>query len=466
MIEKIKKQIELNKDKKAYISGNEAITYQELWEQANHYSRLLKKQGKSPVILYGDNSLIFIVAILSCILAERTYVPVGKCCPLERLKEIIKITDSSVILTKEIIDINTIPVIHQLEELEEYNDEKEYSFHNDIIYIIFTSGSTGKPKGVPINRANLNNFIDWLNQLDPLSTYKNCNVFNQANFSFDLSVADLYYSLTNGHTLYDLEQDIQENYESFFKIFQNIEVAFLTPTYSRLCMLDPDFNEKYMKKLKCIYFCGEVLDQNTVKKLWERFPHLRVINAYGPTEATSAVSGIEITKEMLQEERLPIGIDSNFATDISIVENEIILKGPSVFKGYIGNIVGGYYQENNIDCYKTGDIGYIKDHKLYCKGRVDNQIKFKGYRIELEEIDYHIKTIKGVIDCVTIAKEENDKVKAIKSFVMVNQIDKEEIKKELEKKIPSYMIPKTIQIVEELPITNNKKIDRKALSRL
>lgn len=464
LIEQIQKQVQLKGERTAYQIGENKITYQELWKKAEHFSSLLKKQDSTPVILYGDNSVLFVVTILSCILAERPYVPIGKCTPISRLKEIIKLTEASLVITKEEIELE-IPVLHSLEELEQFKENPEIEFHNDTIYMIFTSGSTGTPKGVPISRENLNNFMNWLNHLEPFSTYNDCMVYNQANFSFDLSVADFYYSLCNGHTLVDLEEDIQENFESFLKAFQEIDVAFLTPTYSKLCLLDKDFDEKHFPTLKCIYFCGEVLDKKVVEKCWERFPNLTIVNAYGPTEATSAVSAITITKDMLQEEKLPIGIDSSFATEIEIIDDEIVLKGKSVFSGYLGKVSGGYYKEEGVNCYKTGDIGTIQNHKLYYKGRIDNQIKFKGYRIELEEIDYHIKSIKGVNDCATIAILEDDKVKTIKSFVTGN-VTKEEIQKELEKKTPVYMIPKTIQIVEELPVSCNKKIDRKALIEL
>ena len=107
---------------------------------------------------------------------------------------------------------------------------------NDIAYIIFTSGSTGDPKGVPISYSNLLNFIEWVNTLKPLSEYENINVLNQASFSFDLSVADIYYALSNGHTLVALDKDNQEDYNNIFKIISdnNVNVLVITPTFIKL----------------------------------------------------------------------------------------------------------------------------------------------------------------------------------------------------------------------------------------
>ena len=124
---------------------------------------------------------------------------------------------------------------------------------------------------------------------------------------------------------------------------------------------------------------------------------------------------------MLDDELLPCGEINNFATEISIIDDEIVLKGESVFGGYLGEYIGGYYNENNINCFKTGDIGYIKNNFLYCKGRKDTQIKYKGYRIELTDIENNIYKMKGVKQCAVVAKYQNEfNVKMMKAFVILN----------------------------------------------
>ncbi len=468
MINQIKKSVEKNPNKIAYTVNNESISYKELWEQANKYANLLKRQGTTPVIIYGGKNISVIVSIIACIIANRTYVPIGTCTPIHRVEQIINLTKSSLVLTDEEILLENIECL-KLEELNKYKERKIRENNNNIVYIIFTSGSTGIPKGVPISKTNLNNFIKWISNIKPLCDYKDINVLNQASFSFDLSVADLYYSLCNGHTLIALDYDITNEYNKVFEVISNINVAVITPTFMKMLLLNKEFTSNNYPNLKCIYFCGEQLEVKTVQKLYEEFPNIKVINAYGPTEATSAVSGIEITKEMANSSKLlPVGEINNFATDIQIINNEIILKGDSVFNGYLGNYLGGYYKEDNINCYKTGDIGYIEEGKLYCKGRKDNQIKYKGYRIELNDIEYNINLIKDVKDCAVIAKKDKNNItKTIKAFVVVNSNkDAKYIKNELEKLIPSYMIPKTIKIIDSLPINQNGKIDRKALSEL
>ncbi len=468
MINKIKKIVEQNPNKIAYKVNDECITYKELWSCAYDYAQLLKRQGIKPVIIYGHKNISVVISILACIIADRTYVPVGVCTPLFRIKEIIGITNSSLILTDEEIKLDNVDCC-DLQGLKKFKDSEIKEQHNDIVYMIFTSGSTGVPKGVPILKSNLENFINWICNLKPLCDYKDINVFNQASFSFDLSVADFYYSLCSGHTLVALNNDIQNDYNEIFDVLLDIDVAVMTPTFMKLCLLNDDFNEKNYSKLKCVYFCGEQLEVKIVQKLFLAFPNLKVINAYGPTEATSAVSAIMITKEMANELKLlPVGEVSRFATDIEIINDEIVLKGKSVFSGYLGNYIGGYYKENGVNCYKTGDIGYIENGKLYCKGRKDSQVKFKGYRIELNDIEYSINKISGVRECAVVAKYNDDMVvKTIRAFVVVERnIDVNYIKTELEKYIPSYMMPKSIKLIDSLPINNNGKIDRKALSEL
>ncbi len=466
IIDKIR-NISLNEpNKTAYVVGKDKITYKYLYQKANTYASYLKKQDSKPIILYGDKEIEMIISIIACLISNRPYIPIGTCTPKERIEKIIKLSNASLIITKRKIDIEDIE-IKKIEDLIEYNQKDDITYKNDIAYIISTSGSTGEPKCVPISISNLENFTNWISKLNPLKKYKNKRVLNQASFSFDLSVADIYYSLYNGHTLVT-EDKSSCSFLTSNNIFaeEKINIAVMTPTYMKLCLVDDSFNEKTCPDFECVYFCGEQLEPSLVKKIYKSFPNLKIINAYGPTEATSAISAILITKEMCKDKILPVGEIDNLASNVEIIEEEIVIKGNSVFNGYLGNVVGGYYQENNINCYKTGDIGYIENKKIYCIGRKDSQIKYKGYRIELNDIEYNLKLIDGVDDAAVVAKyNENNIVKTIKAYVVSNK-ETNYIKEKLGKKIPSYMMPKTIVLIDKLPLNQNGKIDRKALQEL
>ena len=471
MINRIKRVAEQNPDKIAYKVNSESITYKELWDVASDRAALLKRQGSSPVVIYGHKSVNFIVSVLACLIADMTYVPIGAFTPPYRVHQIVEVTGSTLVLNNGDLQIENVECtdIKGLDKYEKLSLKEHKEGQNETVYIIFTSGSTGVPKGVPISKENLKNFIDWFSELKPLCDYREVNVLNQASFSFDLSVADFYYSLLGGHTLISFDGDFKDDdLKSLYELMREIDFAVMTPTFMKLCLMNRDFNSGNYPNFRCVYFCGEQLDVKTVRKLFEAFPEIAVINAYGPTEGTSAVSAIRITDEMADcLESLPVGEENNFATEINIIDGEIVLKGKSVFGGYLGGYKGSIYEEDGKRCFRTGDLGYIDGGRLYIKGRKDRQIKYKGYRIELDDIEKNIDLIEGVIQSAVIAKYSTDGlVRTIQAFVKTNGPDEKQIRLELTKRVPSYMIPKTIKIVDRLPVNENGKIDRKAISKL
>ena len=457
MLEKL--ELYSNSNNVAYINGKSSITYKELWNKARKFARYLSVQGTNSVIVYGHKSENMIISFFACIIARRAYVPIDVSVPKERIDDIIKLSGATLFIKNESIFINGIDCISDIDI--GCDREVELVSNNDIAYIIFTSGSTGIPKGVVITYDNLGNFIGWISNLYTLKNRDNVVVMNQAIYSFDLSVADIYYSLANGHTLVAVNKSVQENVNDLIEIMvrEKINILVMTPTMVKFCLLSESFKSDVISSLDTIFFCGEILDIKTVMRLKDRFPDLNVINAYGPTEATCAVTGVLVTKEMLNEGVLPVGDMRYNATEVFIDSEEIVLSGPSVFKGYLGN------GEETVN-YHTGDIGYIKDNLIYCVGRSDNQIKYSGYRIELEDIESNMLTIEGVYECVVVAvRDRFDKIIAIKAYVILHsEISVLEIKDRLSLKLPSYMIPKTIVVMDEMPVNNNGKYDRKLLS--
>lgn len=467
MLDKIKKYAISVPEQIAYKIGKDSITYGELFERATNYAKLLSCQGNSPVIIYGKKSIDTVVCILASIIAGRTYIPLDMSSPISRVETIANLVGTNLVLTEQNKKISGVCCISP-NELSLFSGSEKNTAGTDIVYIIFTSGTTGVPKGVPISNENLNNFIDWISRIEPLCEYTQINVMNQAEFCFDLSVADLFYSLCNGHSLVSYEPG-KESVAEFIKA-NNIDVAVITPTFARLCLLDDRFCQAYCQSLKCIYFCGETLEKKTAYRLFDRFPDIRIINAYGPTEATSAVSATEVTRDILKAyPTIPIGDYDSFATEIIIEDGEIVLRGKSVFGGYLKQDSPNFYKDGYVNCYRTGDLGFLKDNKLFYCGRKDSQIKYKGYRIELSDIENNLLKINGIAQCAVIPKrsEDGSTVKAIWAFAEVEgNIDERHIKSELSKLIPAYMMPKKIKIVDKLPISNNKKLDRKALETL
>lgn len=458
------------RDRVALIAGNERLTYAELYDRAENAAELLKRQGTSPVILYGHKESSMFVSMLACIFAGRTYVPIDRFTPEMRIRKIIAASGASLLLSA---DGTAFPGIEccSLAELGRYSSRPLPETDSDIVYILFTSGTTGEPKGVPISKTNLDSFLRWLTAFPPLSEYRRITVMNQASLSFDLSVADIFYAFCGGHTLAALDRQTQENYSGIFSFMDEnrVNLCVVTPTFMKLCLLNPDFRAENFPALKCVYFCGERLEQKTAEKLHERFPDVVMINAYGPTEAASAVSAVVIDEKILRDVLLPVGTYGNFATDIFITDDEIVLRGDSVFGGYLDGEPGGHYTKDGVNSYRTGDLGFFWDGYLYCRGRKDDQIKYKGFRIELADIERNLAEVDGVRECAVTAKRDGDTVKAIHAFVVPEagaKPDAVRLKNALKQRLPDYMIPKTIRFLDALPVSANGKTDRKALNEI
>lgn len=250
----------------------------------------------------------------------------------------------------------------------------------------------------------------------------------------------------------------------------------MTPSFADLLLLDKNFDENLMPNLKKIIFCGEKLLNTTVKKLYSRFSELNIINCYGPTECTFAVTSIDLLRDYEYEE-IPLGMPKN-NVEIFILDEqknklsegefgEILIVGESVAEGYLGNVQNdSFIQFEGKRAYLTGDLGYIKNEILYYKARKDKQVKFKGYRIELSDIEKNLQELGYIEKCVVLAKSnKNEKIANLIAFVKLKENiikDESEIRKDLQNKIPEYMIPK-VKLVEEFPINKNGKCDENRL---
>ena len=268
----------------------------------------------------------------------------------------------------------------------------------------------------------------------------------------------------------------------FNKIFEQLKISkanimVATPSFVDLLLLDKSFGKEIISNLKTVLFCGEKLLKTTVNKLYSRFDNIQIINSYGPTECTFAVTSIEIDNEIANSENIPVGIPKKDVEIYIVDENknelqeeeigEILITGESVAEGYIGKASQkSFIKYKGKKAYLTGDLGYIKKGILYYKTRKDTQIKFKGYRIELTDIEKNLQELDYIENAVTVAKSNKEgKVLNIIAFVILKENTTKtelEIKKDIQKKIPEYMCPK-IKIIEKIPLNANGKCDKKRL---
>ena len=494
LLERIRECAEKHPDRTAVVCGGEKLSYRELFEYSDSLAEALDqicRNNREPVAVYGHKNPFMLVCFLACLKSGRAYCPIDVTVPDERAFAIIDMLDSPVVLAtepvKKEIKNKKLVLPDELKILSEGGRKYEGKglAPEDVLYIIFTSGSTGTPKGVQITADALEQFLNWSATLGGPEEEKRGAVFlNQAPFSFDLSVMDLYTCLRCQGTLWCLTKEVQKDYKELIRSLKEskVQVWVSTPSFAEVCLADRQFSVELLPELSQILFCGETLQNKTVKRLQERFPDAVIVNTYGPTESTVAVTGTVITPKMAEEEAcLPVGTVKP-GTRIEIQDDtgrwlpegtpgEIVILGDTVSIGY-------YRQEEKsrkaffkrmtagkeIRGYHTGDKGYLKGQMLYCLGRMDRQVKLHGYRIELEDIENNLMKIDGIRQAVVLPKERDGRLTSLQAYVVCREeMESIRIKELLKTYLPDYMIPKKVIQVPSIPVTENGKTDRKAL---
>ena len=501
MIERIEELALSQPDFPVYNCLGDSFTYGDLKKDSDSiasYLESLKLVKKSPVLVFGAQTYDMLATFVALTKTGHAYIPVDVHSSSERVMDIIEISQPSLIIAIEdldvVIDNSRIVTIEAIEKAKREQGSfkmTEAVKGDENYYIIFTSGTTGKPKGVQISHDNLLSFTNWMIDNETFNIPSKPQMLAQAPYSFDLSVMYWAPTLALGGTLYALTKELVSDFKQLFSTIASLQIGVWvsTPSFVDLAMLSDDFCQEKMTKLTHFYFDGEELTVSTAKKLMQRFPDAVIVNAYGPTEATVALSAIQITREMVEKgERLPIGhpkpdsptyiLDDNLNPLADGEIGEIIVTGPAVSKGYLNNpekTKEAFFSYNNLPAYHTGDVGYFTSDKVLAySGRLDFQIKYGGYRIELEDVSQQLLQSQFVEAAVAVPRYNAEhKVQNLLAFIVLKEgvrsdfnrdIDvTKAIKKSLEGKIMSYMMPSKFIYREALPMTANGKTDIKAL---
>ena len=376
---------------------------------------------------------------------------------------------------------------HGANSSEIHEDEPSKTNENeqsDVAYIIFTSGSTGKPKGVEVTRKNLGNFLEWMTEVGSSIDDKEGKIFlNQAPYSFDLSVMDTYTALACGGTIASLDKVTMTTPAATMEFLKTQKVNYWvsTPSFIDMILAEKTFNSQNYPDIKVFFFCGERLTKTTANKLIEAFPNVKIINTYGPTESTVAISSVEICSEHIDsQDELPVGVVKpgtevfirsedgtildllNENIDNEKIDNEKVEEGlkpkdapasQEMEKGFkqndapasqeleIGEILiegntvaKGYFKMPEKTAlafevvkmkngqlrrlYHTGDLGYFKNGMLYCVGRTDLQVKVHGYRMELGDIEANILLKEDVEAVCVVPKRKDGKIRSLVAYVV------------------------------------------------
>lgn len=457
-------ELEISPDLLAVAGQETTLTWKQLAQRTQFYADQLVQLGVrsgNVVGIYGHKQADYMAVICACMTLKCAYIPLDTIYPEDRVNRIINIANAFCLvdLDQGVINKN-----------QEYNQQQKLSFE-DVIYIIFTSGSTGDPKGVQISKESVLSLLNWMHEDFSLPTP---TVFmNQAPFSFDLSVYELMYTLHFGQTVVLNSREQIKNSSEFLsrlKLYKaNTWVS--TPSFAWSQCIIEDFCSQYLSEMQCFLFCGEVLPVKLAKKLKQLFSSSRVLNTYGPTEATVATTLVEITEEIMQKySALPVGYPKKKSQVYVNNESEICVVGDNVMLGYLNrtdlNQDKMFLSEGHRG-FKTGDIGYFQDGLLFCQGRMDDQIKLHGYRIELSEVEHVISSVAGVKEASVVPIRRGHEVIRLVAFLKIDLKNRDlsfgAFKNEAEKKLPSYMLPSEFIIVDHFPVSVNHKIDRKKL---
>ena len=413
-----------------------------------------------PVVVYGHKEAEFPVAMAGCLSLGAPFVPVDEIYPEERLQKIASIIRAPVIYRPATRNFRKLG--HAAAPLRE----------RGLAYVIFTSGSTGEPKGVQIGRESVEGLVDWMREsfdLGPAPVF-----MNQAPFSFDLSMYELFGFLGLGGTLVLNSRDQvadADGYQARLKQ-HGVTVWVSTPSFAHQQLLDKRFDGAHLPDLRRFLFCGEVLPAKLVRRLRERFPAARILNTYGPTEATVATTWMFIDAAVLDaHDPLPVG----HAKPGSVVRvdpsGELEILGPHVMRGYLNQPelnAGKLFLEGGVRGFRTGDLGEVTAEGLvFCRGRRDDQIKLNGYRIELQEVDEVLQRLPGVARSAVVPLHKSDgSVARLVAFVTLDaHADLRDWKERLAQRLPPYMIPSEMLSTADLPVSANGKVDRKALEK-
>lgn len=472
----------------ALIFHNQKYTYRDLDQMSNSLARNLRDSGvqsNEVVPIIANRSWQMIVAILGVIKAGGAYLNIDKNYPAERIKYMLSIVNAKKVLIlgyKEKLDVEAI----DLEQFDYYGDTREVPCLNtssDMCYLVFTSGSTGKPKGLMITHYNLLNYcnMDWKNVRGGIITEDNFRIVATTTTSFDMCITETIFPLLIGGTicLADDEEIVSQMKLSYLIEKYEVEYMQATPTKMRIYISDKE-NLKYLKKLKAIILGGESFSIELFHELRE-YTDARIYNNYGPAETTVWSTFTEVIDDDITVGR-PIANTQVYILDQSQkvlpigVSGEIYISGEGVGKGYIHrekltkerylpNPYALLYPTHGNVMYRTGDIGVWRENgEIEHLGRVDDQIKIRGLRVELGEIENVIFKYPKINNAAVALKEtDSGRQQLVGYYCSDDIIDERELRVLLEQNLPRYMVPHCFVKLEIMPMTTSGKISRKDL---
>lgn len=482
-------QAKLAPDRVAVTCGYCQLTYRELDTQANRLAAYLQTLGVKPEVTVGicmERSVEMLVGVLGILKAGGAYVPIDPAYPKERLSFLMQDANVGVLLTQTAIKANLPATAAQIVNLDRdwltqipSSDGFQPSSvtPDNLAYIIYTSGSTGKPKGVQIPHCNVLNLLNAMRQQPGLAAED--TLISVTTLSFDIAVAELFLALSVGAHLVIATREVASDGNRLMNLMSEVAATYLqaTPATWRLLLTagwqgNPDLK---------IISGGEALQRDLANQLLDKGASLW--NFYGPTETTIWSSGYRI-----ESIAAPITIGYPLAnTQMYILDaqmqpvpvgiaGELHIGGAGIARGYLNRpeLTAEKFIPNPFDSttrlYKTGDLArFLPNGQIECLGRIDFQVKVRGFRIEIGEVEATLAEHPSVRECAIAAWKNDDSDERLVAYIVGVRGDEGttvgELRTFMKQKVPEFMVPSNFVLMDALPLTANGKVDRKALPK-
>lgn len=471
---------------------NERLTYQELNSRANQLAHRLRDLGVGPetlVAILMKNSLEMVVALLGVLKAGGAYVPLDPSHPRDRLSAVLAEANVSVVLTlahfrdtlARDVEIATICLDRDVIDAKVENLTCTTQPDN-LAYVIYTSGSTGKPKGAMIPHRGLVNYLNWCARYYSVAEGQGAPVHSP--LGFDLTVTSLFAPLLAGRTIELLpEENVVEGLGQLLRANRDFSLVKITPAHLEL--LRHYFADGTAPGTRAFIIGGEALFNEQISFWQQHAPNVRLINEYGPTETVVGCCIYESPAEPNNSGAVSIGrpianaqlylLDHELQPVPTGVTGELYIGGAGLARGYLKQpaitaekfLPHPFATEPGQRLYRTGDLArFLPDGNLEYLGRVDNQVKIRGFRIELGEIESVLAQYPAVQETVVTVREDVPGDKRLVAYVTLATDQSTaitELRLYLKDKLPSYMVPSAVVVLDALPLTTNGKIDHQAL---
>lgn len=477
------------------------LSYKDLCQKSYKIANALiksKLMRGSIIAVYTENKLHFIISALGILLAGYAYLPINTKYPLTYVKNLIVDSKTKCVIVDYSIfkDIaselnNQINYIYDIESLLNENDVNDLKFEKNFqinpessACIMYTSGSTGVPKGVIIQHRSILRLVKNTNYIKIKANYR---ILHAANIAFDASIFEIWGALLNGATLIAVDDYELLNPAFFQEIIdiQKIDILWLTSSlFDKLSFFVP----KAFDKLKYLLIGGDIVNPRSVLNIQNVNTNgpRHILNAYGPTENTTFTTIYAIPKYVSLQKPIPIGkpisntrvyILDKYLNPMPIgIPGQLYIGGDGLSLGYLNNdeltsssFVTVIIDSKQFKLYKTGDIAYWQENgNIEYMGRIDNQIKIRGFRVELDAIKKCLLENFPITDTIVTIEQESDGRKNIIAYIVSdieNNIDVGTLKNKLENLLPNFMVPAYIIKVDNIPLNINGKIDKKKLPK-